>query len=59
MMPKGVSVAFVSNPDNAALLATKILALSNPEIKEKVSAFRERLEKAVYKAAREVRGVKK
>ena len=59
MMPKGVSVAFVSNPDNAALLATKILALSNPEIKEKVSAFRERLEKAVYKAAREVREVKK
>jgi 5-(carboxyamino)imidazole ribonucleotide mutase len=59
MMPKGVSVVFVSNPDNAALFAAKILALSNPEIRKKVSAFRERLEKAVYKAAREVREVKK
>jgi phosphoribosylaminoimidazole carboxylase PurE protein len=59
MMPKGIAVTFVSNPENAALSAAKILALSNPEIREKVSAFRDRLEKAVYKAAREVREIKK
>jgi 5-(carboxyamino)imidazole ribonucleotide mutase len=58
MMPKGVAVTFVSNPENAALSAAKILALSNPAIREKVSAYREGLERAVYKAAKEVREVK-
>ena len=55
MMPKGVAVSFVSNPENAALSAAKILALCNLAIKEKISAYRERLERAVYKASKEVR----
>jgi len=59
MTPKGVAVTFVSNPENAALSAAKILALSNPEIKKRVSAYRERLEKAVYQAARDVREKRK
>jgi 5-(carboxyamino)imidazole ribonucleotide mutase len=59
MMPKGVAVTFVSSPENAALSAAKILALSSPRIREKLSAFRNRLEKAVYEAAKEVRETKK
>jgi len=59
MMPKGVAVAFVSNPENAALVAVKILALSNPKLQKKVLEYKERLEKAVYNAAKEVRGKKK
>ena len=59
MMPKGVAVTFVSNPENAALSAAKILALSNLEIRERVSAYRERLEKAVNQAAREVKEIRK
>ena len=59
MMPKGVAVTFVSNPENAALAAVKILALSNPKLQKKVSEFRQRMEKAVYEAAKEVREKKK
>lgn len=59
MMPKGVAVTFVSNPENAALAAAKILALSNPKLQKKVSEFRQRMEKAVYEAAKEVRKKKK
>jgi 5-(carboxyamino)imidazole ribonucleotide mutase len=55
MMPKGVAVTFVASPENAALAAVKILALSNPKLQRKVSEFRRKLEKAVYEAAKEVR----
>jgi 5-(carboxyamino)imidazole ribonucleotide mutase len=55
MMPKGVAVTFVSNPENAALAAVKILALSNPELQKKVIDFKKRLEKTVFDAAREVK----
>lgn len=56
MMPKGVAVTFVSNPENAALAAVKILALSNPKLQKKVVEFRQRMEKSVYEADKEVRG---
>jgi 5-(carboxyamino)imidazole ribonucleotide mutase len=59
MMPKGVAVAFVSNPENAALAAVKILALSNLKLQGKVIEFRQRVEKAVYEASKEVRGKQK
>jgi 5-(carboxyamino)imidazole ribonucleotide mutase len=59
MTPKGVAVAFVSNPENAALAAVKILALSNPNLQKKVVEFKQRVEKAVYEAAKEVRGNQK
>lgn len=59
MMPKGVAVDFVSNPENAALAAAKILALSNPKLQKRVSEYRQRLEKAIYDAAKEVRGKSK
>ncbi len=59
MMPKGVAVTFVSNPENAALAAVKILALSNPKLQKRISEFKQRLEKAVYEAAKEVGGKSK
>lgn len=59
MTPKGIAVAFVASPENAALVALKILALSNPQLQKKISEFKQRLEKAVYDAAKEVKGAKK
>jgi len=38
-MPSGVAPAYIAEPLNAALLAAKILALCDPEIKERVAAF--------------------
>jgi phosphoribosylaminoimidazole carboxylase PurE protein len=54
MMPKGVAVTFVSNPENAALSAVKILAVSNPKLRRKVIDFKQRMTEAVYEAAKEV-----
>jgi phosphoribosylaminoimidazole carboxylase PurE protein len=56
MMPKGVAITFTASPENAALVAAKILALSSLELQKKITQFKERLEKAVYDAAKEVRG---
>ncbi len=38
-MPSGIAPAVVLDPANAALLAAKILALSDPNVKEKVIEF--------------------
>lgn len=59
MMPKGVAVTFVSNPENAALAAVKILALSSSELQKKFSEFRQRMQRAVYEADKTVRGKQK
>jgi 5-(carboxyamino)imidazole ribonucleotide mutase len=59
MMPKGVAVTFVFNPENAALAAVKILALSSPKLQRKVLEFKQRVEKATYEASKEVRGKQK
>lgn len=49
-MPSGVAPLTVLSPENAALAAAKIIALSNPKVKEKIIAFqdkkREELEEA-------------
>jgi 5-(carboxyamino)imidazole ribonucleotide mutase len=59
MMPKGVAVIFVFNPENAALAAVKILALCSPKLQKKVIGFKQRVEKAIYEASKEVRGEQK
>jgi 5-(carboxyamino)imidazole ribonucleotide mutase len=59
MMPKGIAVTFVSNPENAALAATKILALSSPRLQKKVIELKQRVEKTTYQASKEVRGKQK
>jgi 5-(carboxyamino)imidazole ribonucleotide mutase/phosphoribosylaminoimidazole-succinocarboxamide synthase len=40
-MPSGVAPAVVLDPGNAALLAAKILALSDPALRAKVAALQE------------------
>ena len=48
-MPRGVPVATVAigNAENAALLAAQILALSDPELRERLTAWRARMSQAV------------
>jgi len=50
MTPKGVAVALVPEPENAALAAVKILALSNSSLKKVVQKHREKVREAVAKA---------
>jgi len=50
MTPKGVAVALVPEPENAGLAAAKILALSNPSLKQAVEKHREKVREAVVKA---------
>ncbi|MBN1537409.1 MAG: AIR carboxylase family protein [Anaerolineales bacterium] len=46
-MPSGIAPAVVLEPANAALLAAKILALADPEVRERVLAFQKRGAKKV------------
>ena len=55
MTPKGISVALVPEPENAALAAVKILALSNLSLKEVVQKHREKLKESVAKADDELK----
>jgi len=50
MTPKGVAVALVPEPENAALAAVKILALSNSSLKKSVQEYREKVRETVAKA---------
>jgi 5-(carboxyamino)imidazole ribonucleotide mutase len=54
VMPKGVPVVFVSEPENAALAAAQILAHTNSSIKEAVRKHRDTARTAVVKADREM-----
>jgi phosphoribosylaminoimidazole carboxylase PurE protein len=55
MTPKGVAVALVPEPENAALAAVKILALSNPSLRNAVKRYRENVKDAVAKADAELK----
>jgi len=54
VMPKGVPVAFVAEPENAALAAARILALSDPALKKAIEKFRDMTQEAVVKADKEM-----
>lgn len=56
-MPKGIPVAYVANPENAALVAARILAMSNSDLKETLFRFKRKMEKAVYEGAEEVKKI--
>jgi 5-(carboxyamino)imidazole ribonucleotide mutase len=58
VMPKGVPVAFVAEPENAALTAARILAYTNPLIKKAVEKHRDTAREAVIKADKEIQGKK-
>jgi 5-(carboxyamino)imidazole ribonucleotide mutase len=52
--PKGVAVALVAEPENAALAAVKIFAVSNSKLKKAVEVYRDKMRKAVEKADAEI-----
>jgi len=57
--PKGIPVAYIPEPENAALAAVKILALSNHSLYESLCWYKEKTEKNVYDGAEEVKKVSK
>jgi 5-(carboxyamino)imidazole ribonucleotide mutase len=59
-MPPGIPVATVgiNGSQNAAILAAEILATSNPELQQKMIAFKEDLKKKIIKANEELGQVK-
>jgi 5-(carboxyamino)imidazole ribonucleotide mutase len=54
-MPRGIPVAYVVKPENAALAAVRILALSNPVLYESLGRFKQKMESSVYEGAEEVK----
>jgi len=56
-MPKGIPVAYVAKPENAALVAIRIFALTNPELKEQLDKFKQKMAKTVYEGAEEVKKI--
>ena len=59
MMPKGIAVSLVPSPENAALAAVKILALSNGSLEKRVAEYMNELKSAVTKADTDLRSNKK
>ena len=59
-MPPGIPVATVAinGAQNAAILATEILALSDPDLQKKLSGFKEDLKKKIVKANEELAAAK-
>jgi len=59
VMPKGIPVAYIPKPENAALAAVKILALSTNFLYESFRRYKQKMEKKVYEGAEEVRKISK
>jgi len=55
MTPKGIAVSYVPKPENAALAATKILALSNSCLAKKIEQYKRKAKKAVEKMDAEIK----
>ena len=53
--PEGVPVLFVSEPENAALAAVKILALSNHSLHEKIALYQQKKKEEVIEADKEIK----
>jgi len=53
--PEGVPVLFVAKPENAALAAVKILALSNHSFHKEIKKYQEKKEEEVVKADKKVK----
>ncbi len=52
--PKGIAVAYIPRPENAALAAVKMLALSDHSLHDKIVHLRERMKRNVYADAEEL-----
>jgi 5-(carboxyamino)imidazole ribonucleotide mutase len=55
MTPKGIAVCYVPKPENAALAAAKILALSNSSIARKIEQYIKETRQAVEKMDEEIK----
>lgn len=53
--PRGVPVAYVPEPENAALAAIKILALTNRSLQDKIIQYKRKMEEKVRRNAEEIR----
>lgn len=53
--PEGVPVLFVSEPENAALAAVKILAFSNHSLYKKIAKYQQKKKEEVIKADEELK----
>lgn len=56
MTPSGVPVCLVSSPENAALAAVKILALTNASLKKRVTEYIDEMKEVAVKAEIEIKG---
>ncbi len=56
MTPRGIPVLFVAKPENAALAAAKILALSNRSLQKRITRYRQEKRAGVLEADNEIRG---
>ena len=56
--PEGVPVLFVAKPENAALAAVKILALSNHSLHGEIKRYQRRKEAEVIESDKEIKGKK-
>lgn len=57
MTPKGVAVLLATNPENAALAAVEILALSDNSLYTEVENYKRRRRESTIRAAEEVKGL--
>lgn len=53
--PKGIAVAYIPKPENAALAAVKILAFSSRSLHDEIGQFKQRMEKKVSKDADDIK----
>ena len=53
--PRGVPVAYVPEPENAALAAVKILALANRSLQDKILQYKRKMDEKVRRNAEEIR----
>ncbi len=56
-MPSGVSPLVILDPENAALAAAKILALTNPELSDRVLDYQQSIKAIVERADKKLRSV--
>ena len=56
-MPSGVSPLVILDPENAALAAAKILALTNPKLSNRVLEYQQNIKDIVEHADKKFRSV--
>ena len=55
-LPSGIASPTILEPEGAALLAAKILALSDEALSQRIIAYKEKLVTELYEADKEVYG---